>query len=77
MSKKSRSLKRSGRDVQDVAAARRDGLVDRARLARAEVRVHRERVDALRLQLVLLVLHERDERAHHDREARQHERGNW
>jgi hypothetical protein len=63
-----------GRDVQDVAAARGDGLVHGARLARGEVRVHRERVDALRLQLVLLVLHERDERAHHHREPLQHQR---
>ena len=37
--------------------------------------MHGERVDAVRVQLVLLVLHERDERADDDRQAGEQERG--
>ena len=37
--------------------------------------MHGERVDAMRVQLVLLVLHQRDERADDDGEARERQRG--
>ena len=37
--------------------------------------MHRDRVDAVRDELVLLVLHQRDERADHDREPGEHQRG--
>ena len=64
-----------GRDVEDVALALRDRPLGVARLARRLVRVERERVDALRDHLVLLVLHERDERAHDQRQPLEHQRG--
>ena len=46
-----------------------------ARFTRREMRVHRERRHAMRLELVLLVLHQRDERTHDDREAGQQQSG--
>jgi hypothetical protein len=67
-------LEALGRDVQDVAPAAGERGLRVARLPRREVRVHGEHVDALRDELVLLVLHQRDERADDDRESGEHER---
>src|SRR5262249_23059045 len=39
------------------------------------MRVHRERVDAMRRELVLLVLHQGDQRADDDGQSREHQRG--
>ncbi len=68
-------LEALGREVEDLALAVQDLPRGFTRLRRVEMRVHGERVDAVRGELVLLVLHERDERAHDDRQARQHQRG--
>ena len=37
--------------------------------------MHRECIDPHGVQLVLLILHQRDQRAHHDGESRQHQCG--
>ena len=68
-------LEALGREVEDLALAVLDLPARLARLARRQMRVHRERVDAVRGELVLLVLHQRDERTDDDREAREHQRG--
>ena len=64
-----------GREVEDLALALLDLARRLARLARGEMRVHGERVHAVRVQLVLLVLHQRDERADDDGEPGKQQRG--
>ena len=46
-----------------------------ARFAGGEMRVHRDRIDALCFELVLLILHESDQRAHDDSQSWQRKRG--
>src|SRR5262245_32417002 len=62
------------REVQDLAAPFLHALRKVARLAVGQMRMHGERVHTDRCELVLLILHERDERTHDDREARAHQR---
>ena len=45
-----------------------------ARFARRQMRVHRDRIDTLCSELVFLVFHERDERAHDHSQAGESER---
>ena len=63
------------REIEDLALAIFHALLRVARLGGGEMRVHRERIDAVRGELVLLVLHERDERADDDRQPGKHQRG--
>ena len=63
------------REIEDLAGAVFHFLLRVARLRRGEMRVHCERIDAVRGELVLLVLHERDERADDHRQPGEHERG--
>ena len=67
-------LESLGREIENLSAAFADTLGELARLDVGEMRVHRERVDAVRRELVLLVLHQRDQRAHDDSEAGKHQR---
>ncbi len=57
------------REVQHLAFALGNLPVRLARLRRRKVRVHCDRADALRRELIMLVFHERDEGTHHYREA--------
>ncbi len=68
-------LEALGREIEDLALSRSHEPVRLARLGGREVRVHGERVDPGGGQLVLLVLHERDEWAHDDGEPGKHQRG--
>ena len=61
------------REIENLALALEDPPRGLSRLTRREMRVHGECVHAVRLQLVLLVLHQRDERAHDDRQPLQHQ----
>jgi hypothetical protein len=61
--------------VQDLSLPLHHPLVRLARFGSGEVRVHGQRIHPLRGELVLLVLHQRDERTHDDRQPGQQESG--
>jgi hypothetical protein len=63
------------REVENLAFTVLDLARRLARFGGVEMRVHGERVDPRGGQLVLLVLHQCDEGAHHHREPLQHQRG--
>jgi hypothetical protein len=62
------------REIKNFLTAGLDTVREVACLRVGEVRVHRERVDPARGELVLLILHQRDERAHDDGEPGEHQR---
>ena len=64
-----------GGDVEQRQAARREVRLDGAALLGREPAVQGARRDAARPQRVHLILHEGDERRHHDRGAREQQRG--
>ena len=68
-------LEALGGEIENLAREVFHSLLRVARLGRGEMRVHGQRVDAVRGQLVLLVLHEGDQRAHDDSEPREHQGG--
>jgi hypothetical protein len=63
-----------GRDIQQVELARPHRPGDVARFAGRQGRVQRRGADAELAQRLDLVLHQRDQRRHHDAEARPHQR---
>src|SRR5512143_610668 len=68
-------LESLGREVQKLAFSFFDLTMGFARFSCGEMRVHRDCIDALGFELVLLIFHERDERAHYDSESGQRECG--
>ena len=67
-------LESLGSEIEDLALPVLDLAMCLAGLRPGEMRVHRDRVHPMRGELVLLILHEGDQRTHHDREPRQEQR---
>src|SRR4026208_2453787 len=62
-------------EIEELSFTRLNLTVRLTRLERREVRMHCDRVDTLCRELVLLVLHERNQRAHHDGQSGKQKRG--
>src|ERR1700686_2109646 len=72
---KSAVLETLGSEVKHFSLALGNLAVHLARLGGGEVRMHRDGAHALRGELVVLVLHEGDERTDDDRETGQQQSG--